>query len=583
MSTQTLTATRAVASDQPLTQRFNTPHPIWLGLASGCFLWLSFPPAAWGPLAWAALVPLFLLIKSERSRLSIYFGAWLGGFTFWMLALNWIVCIDAEAALGWVTMALVLSLFWPLFLAIARPPVRTLKLPLMIVAPAVWVALEYVRAYFLTGFPWYYLAHSQYKLLPLIQISDITGSLGVSLLMAVANALIVDVLTLPLMQPTKNGPKLTRSMMLRFGTFGIGLVLTLAYGALRMGTAKFEPGPRVGLIQSSIMQRYRVGKTAEDILAEYEGLIARAARTQPTPDLIVWPETSYPYGFVKIDSSLPADQFAAQVKSYDDEGKPEEWKLKREGVDAHLHTWVDTMKIPMMVGSTTYDFAATGFNRYNSAILFEPGKSTIQSYHKLHLVPFGEYVPLLKTFPWLTALTPYRNGHVPSLTFGGVPSWFEHGKYRYATAICFEDTVPQVTRRLFAEVPDSKSPDVLLNLSNDGWFTTKDEDGTIHGSSEHEMHLAVSVFRSIEHRAPLARAANTGISAVVDGNGRVIAQLASGKSDILVAEVPLDPRTGLYTSVGDWLGLSCLATTIGLIPLTWYLPRRRLKSAQAAA
>lgn len=107
---------------------------------------------------------------------------------------------------------------------------------------------------------------------------------------------------------------------------------------------------------------------------------------------------------------------------------------------------------------------------------------------------------------------------------------------------------------------------MLLNLSNDGWFGA---------SEEHEMHLAASIFRAVENRAPLARAANTGISAIVDGNGRVLASLATLKEDVLSGVIPLDDRSSLYALWGDWLGLSCLAVTIGLTPLSVFLRKGR--------
>ena len=148
---------------------------------------------------------------------------------------------------------------------------------------------------------------------------------------------------------------------------------------------------------------------------------------------------------------------------------------------------------------------------------------------------------MIETFPWLTAFTPYHGTHVPSLSFGRGPVWIDLGPYRLAAAICFEDTVPQVVRRFFREAKDGRHPDVLLNLSNDGWF---------HGSSEHDMHLAVSVFRAVENRVPLARAANTGVSAIVDGNGRVLKKLPKLEQDVLAGDVPLDDRSALYSRVG---------------------------------
>ncbi len=556
-----------MAKDSPPTEGHVGPHPVVLGVASGVLLWFAFPPAGWSWLGWVALTPLFLLVTSHRSRAAIYLGAWLGGLTFWLLALNWILCIDPSAALGWVVMALVLSLVWPAWLAITRLGVIRLGLPLMVAAPIVWVATEYARAYMFTGFPWYYLAHTQYRHLPLIQVADFAGSLGLSLLMAAAGAFAADALTLPLLRPTPRGPRLTRPMALRAGALAVALVATVTYGLARLATARFTPGPRVALLQSSLMQRYKQGAEAVDILKVYLGLIDRAAKTEPRPDLIVWPETSYPYGYVAIDPGLAADELKQQVLGYDSEWSAAGAIEKRDLVSQQIHGWADALGIPMVVGSITYDFRPGGLNRYNSAILFEPGRPSVRSYHKLHLVPFGEYVPLIATFPWLTALTPYRNGHVPSLAFGGQPDWFDVGKYRYATAICFEDTVPQVTRRMFAEIKDGRPPDVLLNLSNDGWFAFEDDAKVVRGTAEHQMHLAASVFRAVEHRVPLARAANTGISSVVDGDGRIVAELPAGKEDVLIAAVPLDPRTGLYTTLGDWVGQGCLAVTIGLVPL----------------
>ena len=134
-------------------------------------------------------------------------------------------------------------------------------------------------------------------------------------------------------------------------------------------------------------------------------------------------------------------------------------------------------------------------------------------------------------------------------------------------SICFEDTVPQVIARLFREAAADRQPDVLINLSNDGWF---------HGSAELDMHLAIGVFRAVEHRVPLARAVNTGLSALVDGNGEIRAFLPKDTEGLLAVTVPLDDRRSLYTRFGDWLGLSCLAVTIGLVPLGIFRKPRRL-------
>ena len=176
----------------------------------------------------------------------------------------------------------------------------------------------------------------------------------------------------------------------------------------------------------------------------------------------------------------------------------------------------------------------------------------------MHLVPFGEYFPLIESLPWLKALTPYRGEKVQSLSFGRKPICLPLGPYRLAVSICFEDTLPHVIRRFFAEAENGQHPDVLINLSNDGWF---------RGSAELDMHLAIAAFRAVEHRAPLARAVNTGLSALIDGNGEIRETLPKDTKGVLSVTVPIDDRTSCYSRWGDWLGLSCLAVTIGLVPV----------------
>ncbi len=572
MTTEAITPQAKVSGRPDPSGSQALPHPIVLSVASAVLLWLTFPPAEWAWAAWLALVPLFLLIRSRRSPASLYLASWAGGYVFWLLAVHWIWWTDESAWLGWLVMAFALSLWWPTFLFLARFADRRLRLPVMLAAPIFWVMLEYARAYILTGFPWYYLAHSQYRLVYLTQIADFAGSLGVSFLIAAVNAYLADVLTTPLFRPGASGPwwrRLTLSQRARLASVVVGVGGTLAYGGYRINSAAFRDGPRIALLQSGEVQEYDSDKrkSAAALQAEYERLVALASRLNPRPDLIVWSETSNPYGYWAIDPKLGMKRLDALVKELDPENIAADYILRRDRVVNYFTNWVAALQIPMMVGSTTHDFRESGYNRYNSAILFGVGAGAkLQSYHKFHLVPFGEYVPLLETFPWLIRLTPYRDTKIHFLDRGADPSWFDLGRFRLAAAICFEDTVPQVVRRLFAEVPDGRQPDVLVNLSNDGWF---------HETSEHEMHLAVSTFRCIENRAPLVRAVNTGVSAIVDGNGRIVKSLAKDKVGVLDGVVPLDDRTSAYTSWGDWLGLSCLASTIGLLVLGTFSPRRR--------
>ncbi|WP_435016106.1 apolipoprotein N-acyltransferase [Tundrisphaera sp. TA3] len=547
-------------------------HPAKLAVGAAVLLWASFPPAEWNWLAWFALAPLFLLVGSDRPARPLYLGSWLGGFAFWLLAVHWVWWTDPSAWLGWIVMAGVLSLWWPGFLFLARYGTRKLDLPLMIAAPVAWVALEQLRAHILGGFPWYYLAHGQYRMLYLTQIADFSGALGLSFVMAVVNAFWVDLLTRPLFRAGASGgsawSRMTRDFRVRSAVVLVMVAGTVGYGAFRVHTARFREGPRLGMLQSSEVQRYNSHETKDrpTLLALYESLMLRATRANPAPDLLVWPETAYPYSYADIDPKLDPKALETQVKEIDPDFIGDDWrKIERRTKDLFAR-WMANPGIPMMVGSSTYHFRPEGYERYNSAVLLQPGGLAPQFYHKIRLVPFGEYVPLVDVFPWLMALTPYRGQKVHFLGSGKDPAWFRFGRLKMAAAICFEDTLPAIVRRFFSEVTDGHEPDILVNLSNDGWF---------HQTSEHEMHLAISVFRCIENRVPLARAVNTGISAVVDGNGRIVASLGKLKEGVLIASVPLDDRVALYSRWGDWVGLSCLAATIGMIPLGYARPRLR--------
>jgi apolipoprotein N-acyltransferase len=531
-------------------------HPIALALASALLLWLAFPPTGWTWLAWVALVPLFLLVRSNRSPAAIYFGSWLGGMVFWHAAIHWVRLTEPDTAwLAWIVMATVLSLWWPVWLLLTRIGVRRMGLPMMLVAPVAWVALEHLRAFIVSGFPWYYLAHTHYQALPFIQIADITGALGVSFLIAMANACGAELLSAPLWE----GSKLARPQVVRVSVLAAAVAMTLGYGFWRQSSAHFRPGPRIALVQSNIKQVYKQSLSADKIVETYRRLIEPSTHAAERPDLLIWPETSYPYGYVQLDPLLDSEAFLRQIRGFHPSGTADFWLQKMRNISASLHVWTDQLQIPMLIGTLTYDFRREGFSKYNSAVLFVPGSPTVQAYYKLHLVPFGEYVPFIETMPWLRALTPYRDDEpIPSLTFGSGPRWFRLNDYRFATAICFEDSVSRVVRRFFAEAPDGHQPDVLLNMSNDGWF---------QWSEELEMHLATSVFRAVENRVPLARAVNTGISAFVDGNGRILAAKQKNTEGLLTAVVPLDDRIGLYSSWGDWLGALCLGLAGAIVPL----------------
>jgi apolipoprotein N-acyltransferase len=495
----------------------------------------------------------------REAGLKAYLAGWLGGLTFWLLALQWLKLIDVGGFAAWIVMSLFFSLWWPLFVAVARLAVFRLRIPLMMAAPIIWVGLEYGRAHFLSGFPWYYLAHSQFRNLYLIQIADFASSLGISLLIAVVNAMVVDLATLPLFVRSWQSVRIHPRQYVRLCLVTCLLGTTLCYGAIRISTARFNDGPRLALVQSNIEQKHKnKGNRAVPIVAEFTELVDRALALRERPDLIVWPETAYPYGWISVGPAIEAATLETQVRAIAPKSSAKDWLERMESIAADLHNWTDRAKVPMLVGTIFYDHQKNALDRFNSAILFVPNIRVIHVYHKMHLVPFGEYFPFIETLPWLAALTPYAGQKLQSLSFGREPLALPLGPYRLAVSICFEDTIPHVIRQSFTAADAALQPDVLINLSNDGWF---------HGSAELDMHLASGVFRAIENRVPLARAVNTGLSALVDGNGEIRDSLAKETKGVLSVTVPLDRRISYYSRWGDWLGLTCLAISIGLVPM----------------
>jgi apolipoprotein N-acyltransferase len=537
-------------------------HHLAAGVMSGLMLWTTFPPLEWGLLAWIALTPLFWLVTVRGAPGRTYLAAWAGGLVFWILAVPWLRLIAPGAWIGWIVLGTVFSLWWPLFLAMARWARFRLGVPLMLAAPIAWVTVEYLRAYFLTGFPWYYVAHSQYRYLYVIQIADITGSLGVSLLIAIVNAWLVELVATPLLRSAKGRPpRLTPGQSARLWAVTILVGATLCYGAFRVSSARFRPGPVVTLLQSNLKQGFKFHRDPFQTRAGFLTLIHQAVRHDPKPDLIVWPETSYPFGFITaapgLDRAILQKQVSEITRGGTKEMTAEEWLDKQKAVIEDLRQMTVEVGVPMLVGSGVYDHQPDRYHQYNTALLFQPSHADYEFYHKMHLVPFGEFIPLIDVLPFLDSLTPYRD-KIPNLSFGRDPHVFQAGAYRIAAVICFEDTIPQVIGRFFQFKDASEQPDLLINLSNDGWFA---------GSSQLEMHLAIGVFRAIEHRVPLARAVNTGLSSWVDGNGEIRARLPKDVEDELTVPILLDDRTTWYSRFGDWLGLSCLAVTIGWIPL----------------
>jgi apolipoprotein N-acyltransferase len=691
-----------------------------LNLLSVLMLSVSFAPFDCWFLAYAALAPWVLAVGADRSGRWAILTAWGAGLVYWLANLYWLTWITL---LGYFMTAIFLSGYWLLAAVILRASIRR-RWPTWLVLPVVWVALEYARGYIISGFPWFYLAHSQYRRTPLIQIADLTGQYGVSFLVAMANGAIADLLGAILAAPRshvcggpcssveppagQHGPAKTQDrgtpdsvlpeardrqrpwQALR------GLVATaavaaamLGYGWWRIGEPATSPGPVIGVVQQAYpIALNRRSPSWDDVLESH--LSAASALTGTGCDLLLIPESMLPPGlnvdFLTMNvPALAPEYVSALVKRI---YTPQ---MRKEYPDSYLLDHFlstlreEAMKVgqlsrrlacPILAGGITvrpnpeplgqYDY----WLKFNSALWFDasegskamaadppPGstsrptsgpltsvtraaastvphgsiardiwKSDPRYYSKMHLVPFSEYVPFKSS--WL-ALHRFLRSFVPEvmeqlepgegpLTYTLVrPSVPAQGRgpvtsgnraqsitapgesrtWRLATPICYEGVFDYVCRGLVWR-DGRKAVDILVNLSNDGWFVWQFDSGDFHRSTEQSQHLSQYCFRAVENRVPVVRAVNTGISASIDSTGAILAEVhrgplttmiagtllldGQGGDDGPVAHGPLvlvDRRWSVYSRIGDVFAMLVSAAAVAM---TVALIRRRGSSKERA-
>jgi len=591
------TANSLIPSTPPVSYRIAAPvrlKLLGLALLSGGMLWLCHFPVAWGWLGWVALVPVLPLLRATTRGWWRFLCAWLAGTVYFWAAISWMTVADTRMVACWAMLSLYCSLYFPLAVFLVRCLERGTHLPLLLTFPAVWTALEFFRSFFGTGFSWYLLGHTQHNALYVIQIADLGGAFAVSFLVAAVNVVIFEGLTrlAPIQKwleiPAAQPGQCCSGFAYQLGCVALMLGGTLAYGAWSLTHREFDTGPRIALLQGNLDQRLRIDvhrspEAQAKVRAAYVHLCLEAALLDPTPQLIVWPETSFPGNWVTV---APRVDLAQQDAKF-----AKDLALSQEMV----RIIGQAAKTNVLLGLNTEALDDNKqLHRYNSALLLDAQGNDVQRYDKIHRVPFGEYVPLRDWLPFMNSFAPYDFDY--SIGCGDGLTRFTLGKHRFGVLICYEDTDPFMAREYALTTTDGPPVDFLLNISNDGWFD---------GSSEHEEHLAISRFRAIETRRALARSVNMGISAVIDGDGRVLAprkqNLAStglrqvweipkgdGLCDnlataawrdykqtegILVFDVPIDRRTSLYAKWGDWLPYCCWMLIGGGLACGWW--RRR--------
>jgi len=584
---------------------------------SGVLLWLGFFPANLGPLAFVALVPFCTLIRAkEISNRRLYLAAWVGGLAFGTLTVGWVRSAHPMMALfAWPGISLFQSFWWPIALVLLRALDRKTKLPIAVTLPVVWVALEYLRAHFptgyiplqwvhlhqFTGFAWYFLGHTQHGNLPLIQSADLGGAYLVSAAVATINGAAFEwavrirpfnwLLDLPRGWQL---PIYRREFVSTAGALGL-VVPLLAYGGFRTIHKPFATGPRVALLQQSVPQNEQMADSTR-LFNLHNGLTEQAANRAPKPDLIVWPEACYPFTDIELAKPDDAETLSSdlqellliqqgvlkakpRVKLNDDPRLGRIRPLLELGRSDYAKKYWRTN---VLLGHESVEWDGTTERRYNSARLIGSDGSVGPRYDKRHLVPFGEFVPFRETIPFLRKFS--ANGEnerscqpgdrftrftIDGVRGRGTPDE-RVATYRFGVLICYEDSEPYFARQ-YNPWSGGESVDFLVNTTNDGWFD---------GTEEHEQHLAVCRFRAVEARRSIVRAANMGITALIDSDGRVLEVVgddwASSKKLVgtLVVDVPLDDRGSIYAALGDWLPLLCLVGLAAFGVQCWRLRKR---------
>lgn len=500
-----------------------------LPVLSAVLATLSLPSFDLGFLAWIALAPLLFALRQRGLLASAALG-WLFGYAFGVGSFFWITTIPDLNPLRFALLMAVFSLYYLAFGFSYALATRAIGSWIILGGPALGVTLEYARCSFsFLAYPWNFLAHSQHQTLPVIQIGDVTGVYGVTFVLLMANQLASQ---LPDLLAARKWHWRAQSAAL-----GLALAATLVYGWHKMAAPR-QPGAhlRVALVQANITARNGMSvKEQVKHLAAYERLTREAAKEKP--ELIVWPSSSLP-------------------------GPINFWMIRR-----YVANVARDARTTLLVGGAGGDKFAPpreGLLPYsNSEFLISPAGQLEGQYNKIRLTPFNEQVPLqgvIKLPRWLTTLD---KSFVP----GDAYTLFRVSNARFGAPICWENNFPDVFRRFVLD-----GANFMVSVTNESVFGPT--------SGPHQT-LAMNVFRAVENRVAIARAATTGVSAFIDPHGRIVSRVtdAAGAdmfvSGVLAWDVPLSEQKTLYTRYGDAFAQAVsLAAALMLLVCVWVSLRK---------
>jgi apolipoprotein N-acyltransferase len=501
-----------------------------LAIASGILIALSFPNPGLSFLAWIALIPLLIAMEECSPREAFRIGLTCG-ITSYAFILYWLNIVFVRYGhLPWsvsipvyLLLVLWLAMFYGLSTCIARLG-ELVGIKAAFTLPVAWVAFDFIRSFLFSGFAWAMLGHSQFRTLPLIQIADLAGVYGITLLIVLANI----VLHRALRAVSGAGvPYPIKSTVILL----ILLAATLFYGFNRLNETEPEQGKplRIALIQGNIPQDVKWSPAfRERTVDSYERLTREAAKGGV--DLIVWPESAVPFFFQ--DEPLQA---------------------------ARLRGLAREMNSCLLFGSPAHELRNGKSTFLNSVFLLSPQGETLGRADKLHLVPLGEYIPLGRFLTFINKLVVGIGDFSPGEK--AVP--LDMGSTKLGIQVCYEVIFPELARQYV-----QAGARVLVAVTNDAWFGR---------SSAPYQHLAISTFRAIETRTPLIRAANTGVTAIVDHNGHISTMTGLFVEAYRTGEIQPGSGTSLYLTIGDAPAWLCVFLTAGVALFAW-IKRKNIRS-----
>jgi apolipoprotein N-acyltransferase len=579
-----MTATSSQAVSVALPSGGPNPSPAFavrlrLLVVGTLLLSLAFVPYGQFYLAYVGFVPLLLLLGGLRRQRAAFFWGWAAGTVFFAANMWWLVFVSAA---GMVALSIYLGLYWGLAALVLRgcglliePPGDALApidwrrvLKSVLLTPVVWCGFEWLRGNWSLighhGLPWLYAGYTQSPLLPICQIADVTGVMGITYLVLLINALVAALLGIRFLRRSGAAIESGAAVDVRAArpaaivTAGV-VAIVCVYGFWRIRQTDTTPGPTVLVIQPNYPQSNSGEKGAPlatilDFHLRTTAAALKAARQHGPVDLVAWSETMLT---AVNDETIGEPQLVGTDFGNDAvQGRRQVEVFCR---DEHVAL--------LAGGNFAADWEPRGEeifprNRRNSAFYFgADGVLSSQRQDKLSLVPFGEFIPFKDFCPPLYQVLVHLG-----------PSYYEDytlvpgesivrfrldgadGVTHFVVPICFEDLLGNQVAQMVGGWT-GKQADFIINITNDGWFR----------GSEMSQHFQAAIFRCIENRVPMARSVNTGISGFIDSAGRISGTVSAGTEGFSFQQLRLDGRWTVYTRVGDAFAWACAAITLVLM------------------